>query len=175
MSVGRSVGRFFGWSVKPKRKIAENVWNRMRTHLFHQSCYSSFHSLSYSDGLFTESRTLIWKKGQSRPIPLKHYFVLQWNWNSCFSGLTLDLFSYCNDWVQIFQWNKKFIWFLSIETRKFFFLSKLSSFNISKFFFFMNLVFVVNIFSYHINFCVSEGKNFSYLQSFFYSWILFLL
>ena len=132
---------------------------------------------THKNGLFTESRTLIWKKGQSRPIPLKHYFVLQWNWNSCFSGLTLDLFSYCNDWVQIFQWNKKFIWFLSIETREVFFPPKLSSFskfspNFSKFFFFMNLVFIVNIFSYHFNFCVSEGKKFSYLQFFFKGWKL---
>ena len=59
----------------------------------------SLYSHNYNKGLFTKSQTLIWKKGQSRPIPLKHYFVLQWNWNwnSCFSGLTLDLSSYCTE------------------------------------------------------------------------------
>ena len=31
----------------------------------------------------------------------------------------------------------------------------------------INLVFIVNIFFYHVNFCVSERKKFSYLQSFF--------
>merc|ERR1711942_291761 len=46
--------------------------------------------------LSTESRTLIWKKGQSGPISLKHDFVLQWDWTSCFSGLTPDLFSNYN-------------------------------------------------------------------------------
>ena len=47
--------------------------------------------------LVTESRTLIWKWGQSGPISLKHDFVLQWNWSSCFSGLTHDHFLNCNE------------------------------------------------------------------------------
>ena len=44
--VGWFVGRFL---VTPEWKIAENVWNHQKNHPVHHSCYSSFHSLSYTE------------------------------------------------------------------------------------------------------------------------------
>ena len=79
----------------PKLKSRQDIlYNRSRLDLEVRG--NTFLSI-FLRGLFTESRTLIWKKRPVNAHSTEAQLRASVEWNLCFSGLILDLILYCND------------------------------------------------------------------------------
>ena len=103
-----------------------------------------------------------------------------WSTTSCFSGirirplvdLLLTSFHIAMIECKYFSEIRNLLDYFQLKQIRFFLLFLTVIFKYLHNFFLMNLVFIVNNFSYPLNFCVSDGKKFSHLQLFFKGWKL---